>query len=30
MKDLIKEEYDDHFDRHMEEWKQEKFNIRER
>jgi cation diffusion facilitator CzcD-associated flavoprotein CzcO len=30
LKDLIKEEHDDHFDRHVEEWEQEKFNVGER
>jgi hypothetical protein len=30
LKDLIKEEQDDHYDRHIEQWQQEKYNIRER
>jgi hypothetical protein len=30
LKDLIREEQDDHFDRHIEEWQQEKFNIGQR
>jgi hypothetical protein len=30
LKDLIKEEQDDHYDRHIEEWQQEKYNIGER
>jgi hypothetical protein len=30
MKALIKEEHDDHYDRHMEEWEVEKFNVGER
>jgi hypothetical protein len=30
MKALIKEEYDDHYGRHIDEWEAEKFNIGER
>jgi len=30
LKALIKEEQDDHYDRHIEEWQQEKYNIGER
>jgi hypothetical protein len=27
LKDLIKKEQDDHFDCHIDEWQQEKYNI---
>jgi len=30
LKDLIKEEQDDHYDRYIEQWQQEKYNIGER
>lgn len=30
LKALIKEEQDDHYDRNIEEWQQEKYNIGER
>jgi hypothetical protein len=30
MKALIKEEHDDHYDQHMDEWEAEKFNVGER
>jgi hypothetical protein len=30
IKALIKEEHDDHYDRHIEEWEAEKFNVGER
>jgi hypothetical protein len=29
LKDLIKEEHDDHYNLHVEEWEVEKFNVRE-
>ena len=30
LKDFIKEEQDDHWDQHLEEWKAEKFNVGDR
>jgi hypothetical protein len=30
LKDLIKEEQGDYYDRHIKEWQQEKFNTEER
>jgi hypothetical protein len=30
LKDLIKEEQDNHYDQHIEQWQQEKYNIGER
>jgi hypothetical protein len=30
LKDLIKEEQDNHYDQHIEDWQKEKYNIGER